>query len=145
MTGTPILAIDLGKYKCVACAYDRAAAEYRTVTTSRAEVERLIRGRARRKQAVVALAGSAPFAADSGRYTSHRHIRGGRREVRRVLYLAALAASRVPGPLRGFALRLRANGKPSKVVLVAVARKVLVIAIAVIRDGRAWEPKLAAA
>jgi transposase len=45
MTGTPILAIDLGKYKCVSCAYDRAtaAAEYRTVTTSRTEVERLIR------------------------------------------------------------------------------------------------------
>ena len=45
MTGTPILAIDLGKDKCVACVYHRAtaAAEYRTVTTSRAEVERLIR------------------------------------------------------------------------------------------------------
>ena len=45
MTGTTILAIDLGKYKCVACAYDRAtaAAEFRTVTTTRAEVERLIR------------------------------------------------------------------------------------------------------
>jgi transposase len=46
MTGTTILAIDLGKYKCVSCAYDRAttAAEFRTVTTSRAEVQRLIRG-----------------------------------------------------------------------------------------------------
>src|SRR6185503_11759697 len=46
MTSTTILAIDLGKYKCVACAYDRAvaAAEFRTITTSRAEVERLIRG-----------------------------------------------------------------------------------------------------
>jgi transposase len=45
MTADPILAIDLGKYKCVSCAYDRAntAAEYRTVTTSRADVERLIR------------------------------------------------------------------------------------------------------
>jgi transposase len=45
MTGTTILAIDLGKYKCVACAYDRAtaAAEFRTVTTSRAELERLVR------------------------------------------------------------------------------------------------------
>ena len=45
MTGTTILAIDLGKYKCVACAYDKAtaAAEYRTLTTSRAEVQRLIR------------------------------------------------------------------------------------------------------
>src|SRR3954469_7695473 len=45
MTNTTILAVDLGKYKCVACAYDRAtaAADYRTVATSRAEVERLIR------------------------------------------------------------------------------------------------------
>ena len=45
MTGTTILAIDLGKYKCVACTYDRATAvaEFRTITTSRAEVERLIR------------------------------------------------------------------------------------------------------
>ncbi len=45
MTSTPILAVDLGKYKCVACTYDRAtaAAEFRTITTSRAEVERLVR------------------------------------------------------------------------------------------------------
>src|SRR4029434_943125 len=45
MTSTTILAIDLGKYKCVSCAYDRptAGAEFRTVTTSRAEVQRLIR------------------------------------------------------------------------------------------------------
>src|SRR5262245_50870147 len=54
MTADPILAIDLGKYKCVACAYDRAtaAADYRTVTTSRAEVERLIRAA---RPAVVAI------------------------------------------------------------------------------------------
>ena len=45
MTADPILAVDLGKYKCVSCAYDRrtTAAEFRTITTSRAEVERLIR------------------------------------------------------------------------------------------------------
>ena len=45
MTSTTILAIDLGKYKCVSCAYDRvtADAQFRTLTTSRAEVERLIR------------------------------------------------------------------------------------------------------
>src|SRR5829696_8639648 len=45
MTADPILAIDLGKYKCVACVYDKAtaAAEYRTITTSRAEAERLVR------------------------------------------------------------------------------------------------------
>src|SRR5687768_5728421 len=45
MSANTILAIDLGKYKCVACVYDRATAvaEFRTITTSRAEVERLIR------------------------------------------------------------------------------------------------------
>ena len=94
---------------------------------------------------LAALAGLAPFAADSGRYKGHRHIRGGRREVRRVLYLAALAASRVDGRLREFALRLRGKGKANKVVLVAVARKLLVIANAVIRDGRAWDANQATA
>src|SRR5262249_993156 len=94
---------------------------------------------------LAALAGLAPFAADSGRYKGHRHIRGGRREVRRVLYLAALAVARVPGPLRAFAQRLKAKAKPSEVGLIAVARKLLVIANAVVRDGRAWDPKWATA
>ena len=94
---------------------------------------------------LAALAGLAPFAADGGRRRGERHIRGGRREVRRALYMGALAVARVPGPLRDFAQRLKARGKPSKVALIAVARKLLVIANAVIRDGRAWDPKLAAA
>lgn len=94
---------------------------------------------------LAALAGLAPFAADSGRKRGERHIRGGRREVRRALYMAALAVARVPGPPRDFAQRLKAKGKASKVVLIAVARKLLVIANAVIRDGRAWDPKMAPA
>ncbi len=94
---------------------------------------------------LAALAGLAPFAADSGRKRGERHIRGGRREVRRALYMAALAVARVPGPLRDFAQRLKARGKPAKVALIAVARKLLVIANAVIRDGRAWDPKMAPA
>jgi transposase len=93
---------------------------------------------------LAALAGLAPFAADSGRRRGERHIRGGRREVRRALYMGALAVSRVPGPLREFARRLRARGKPSKVALIAVARKLLVISNAVIRDGHPWEEKMAA-
>src|SRR4029453_1551469 len=93
---------------------------------------------------LAALAGLAPFAADSGRRRGERHIRGGRREVRRALYMAALAVARVPGPLREFAQRLKARGKPSKVALIAVARKLLVIANAVIRDGREGDPKRAA-
>jgi transposase len=57
--------------------------------------------------------------------------------------MGAPAVARVPGPLRDFARRLRAKGKPSKVALIAVARKLLRIANAVIRDGRAWEAKTA--
>ena len=94
---------------------------------------------------LAALAGLAPFAADSGRRRGERHIRGGRREVRRALYMGALAVARVPGPLRDFAQRLKAKGKPAKVALIAVARKLLRIANAVIRDGRPWEANRAAA
>ena len=94
---------------------------------------------------LAALAGLAPFAADSGRRRGERHIRGGRREVRRALYMGALAVARVPGPLRDFAQRLKAKGKPSKVALIAVARKLLRIANAVIRDGRPWDEELATA
>jgi transposase len=94
---------------------------------------------------LAALAGLAPFAADSGRRRGERHIRGGRREVRRALYMGALAVARVPGPLRDFAQRLKARGKASKVALIAVARKLLVIANAVLRDGRPWDEKRATA
>jgi transposase len=94
---------------------------------------------------LAALAGLAPYAHDSGTLRGGRHIRGGRSEVRRALYLAALSAARRPGPLKDFADRLRARGKKAKVVLIAVARKLLVIANAVLRTGRPWQPELAAA
>jgi len=93
---------------------------------------------------LAALAGLAPFARDSGTMRGPRAIRGGRPEVRRVLYLAALSAARHAGPLKDFADRLRARGKRAKVVLVAVARKLLTIANAVVRTGRPWDPTLAA-
>jgi transposase len=92
---------------------------------------------------LAALAGLAPLARDSGRLHGPRHIVGGRSEVRRALYLAALTASRFGGPLREFAERLRSRGKKPKVVLVAVARRLLVIANAVIRTGEPWRPELA--
>ena len=91
-----------------------------------------------------ALAGLAPFARDSGTMRGPRSIRGGRPEVRRVMYLAALAASRGTGPLREFADRLRGRGKRAKVALVALARKILTIANAVLRSKKAWDPSLAA-
>jgi transposase len=93
---------------------------------------------------LAALAGLAPYARDSGPRRGPRAIRGGRPEVRRVLYLAALSAARRAGPLKDFADRLRARGKRAKVVLIAVARKLLVIANAVVRSGRPWDPARAA-
>ena len=92
---------------------------------------------------LAALAGLAPFARDSGSRSGPRSVRGGRPEVRRVLYLAALSASRRGGPLTEFAERLRARGKRAKVVLIAVARRLPVIADAILRTGIPWRPEMA--
>jgi transposase len=87
---------------------------------------------------VAALAGVAPLNRDSGRRAGKRFTAGGRAGVRGVLYMAALSARRFNPPLRAFADRLAARGKAAKVVLIAVARKLLVIANAVLRDRRPW-------
>ena len=81
------------------------------------------------------LAGLAPLARDSGKKRGVRFIQGGRGWVRSALYMGALAASRVPGPLKDFADRLKAAGKKAKVVLVAVARKLVEIANAILTTG----------
>jgi transposase len=94
---------------------------------------------------LAALAGLAPYAHDSGTLKGSRHIRGGRADVRRAMYLAALSVARRDGPLKVFADRLRSRGKKPKVVLIAVARKLLTIANAVVRSGRPWQTELAMA
>ncbi|MGB8356174.1 MAG: IS110 family transposase [Chthoniobacteraceae bacterium] len=81
-------------------------------------------GNASRRQ-IAALAGLAPFNRDSGSSRGQRHIHGGRSRVRRALYMASVTAIR-QGSLRAFYLRLRSNGKPVKVALVATARKLLI-------------------
>jgi transposase len=88
---------------------------------------------------LTALVGLAPFADDSGRRQGKRHIFGGRAEVRAKLYMAALTASRSTSPLGTFYQRLRAAGKAAKVALVAVARKLLTLANAVVRSGRPYD------
>ncbi len=77
--------------------------------------------------------GLAPWAHDSGRQQGHRAIRGGRGPVRRVLYLAALAAIRYNAPLRRFYQGLRPRGKPGQGALVAVMRKLLLMLHALAR------------
>jgi transposase len=92
-----------------------------------------------------ALAGLAPYDDDSGQRHGVRHVRGGRAEVRAVLYMAALAAVRHNPALEAFHDRLRQRGKKTKVILTAVARKLVVLANAVLKSGRRWNPEMGAA
>ena len=94
-------------------------------------------------RAIAALAGLAPMCDDSGRYRGPRHIQGGRKQVRAVLYMAAHAARRHNPPLRALAERMEAAGKAPKAILVAVARKLLVVANAVLRTRKPWDPNFA--
>ena len=87
---------------------------------------------------IALLDGLAPIPDDSGERRGHRRIRGGRQSVRNVLYLAALSASRCNPALRDFYRRLRDNGKEAKQALIAVARKLLVLANVLITDNRTW-------
>lgn len=91
------------------------------------------------RQRVCALAGVAPFANDSGTVKGKRSIRGGRVQVRSVLYMAALAAMRVNPLIKAFAQRLKAAGKLNKVCIVACMRKLLTLLNAMIRDDLRWE------
>jgi transposase len=95
------------------------------------------------RRQIAALAGLAPRNRDSGQFRGQRRIGGGRAEVRSVLYMASLSAARANPVLRPFYQRLRAAGKRAKVALVAVARKLLTMLNAMLRDGSCWQPKLA--
>ena len=88
---------------------------------------------------VAALVGLAPINHDSGKYAGKRRIRGGRTSLRHLLYQAALVASNHNKPLKAFANRLKQKGKPHKLVLIAVARKLIIIANALLRKNALWE------
>lgn len=81
------------------------------------------------------LAGLAPIARDSGRTSAPRHIEPGRAALRRTLYMSAVVAIRFNPRLRDFARRLKAKGKPFKLIAAAVMRKLVVILNAVLADG----------
>jgi transposase len=87
--------------------------------------------------------GVAPLNRDSGSFRGKRMTWGGRANVRSTLYMAALSASRFNAPLKAFFERLKDAGKPYRVALVAVARKLLTILNAMLRDHAAWNPNLA--
>jgi transposase len=87
---------------------------------------------------VAALAGLAPLNVDSGTYRGKRAIGGGSKRVRDALYMAALNAVRRDGPFRSFYQKLRTAGKPAKLALIAVARKLLTTLNAMLRDRKTY-------
>jgi transposase len=91
------------------------------------------------RQVIAALVGLAPFNDDSGTHSGQRHIRGGRSKVRVGLYQAAVAAIRHCPRMKAFYAGLKARGKASRVALIAVARKLLVLANALVRDNKPYQ------
>ena len=96
-------------------------------------------GRLTRRE-IASLVGIAPFTRQSGKWKGKSMIGGGRPAVRSALYMAALSAIRCNPVMREFYQRLLARGKPKMVALIAVARKVLTVLNAMIRDNRPWLP-----
>lgn len=92
------------------------------------------------RRRISALVGVAPLARDSGTLRGKRTCWGGRSSVRTVLYMGTLAAIRYNPVISLFHARLRANGKPPKVAIVACMRKLLTILNAMVRDQATFQP-----
>jgi transposase len=90
------------------------------------------------RQEIAALVGVAPMAAESGAWRGRRRIRGGRAVVRRVLYMAAVSATRCHPVLGPYYHALRARGKPAKVALVACMRRLLVLLNSLLKTRTPW-------
>ena len=91
-------------------------------------------------KAVASLAGLAPVTRQSGAWQGRSFIQGGRSRVRRLLYMPALAAIRCNPDLRAKYRQLHGQGKPPKVALTAVMRKLLLLANALLEQNRSWLP-----
>ena len=98
-------------------------------------------GRLRKGQAS-SLLGVAPFDRDSGQFKGQRFIAGGRSRPRRLIYIAALSAKRCDPNLKAFADRLLHAGKPAKLVITAVMRKLIEAANLVIAREQPWVRQL---
>ena len=91
------------------------------------------------RRRIAALAGLAPVARDSGAFRGRRMIVGGRAHVRRILYMATVAAIKYNPVIRAFFHRLVTAGRPGKVAVIAAMRKLLTILNAMLRDRRPWQ------
>lgn len=98
-------------------------------------------GRLNRQQ-IASLVGVAPYCHDSGRFHGKRTIWGGRRNLRSVLYMAALTARRCNPVIKAFAARLAAAGKSFKTIQIACIRKLLVILNTMVKNQTRWKTEL---
>lgn len=92
------------------------------------------------RKKIASLAGLAPYTRQSGRWKGKSMIGGGRKSVRCAIFMAAMVASRHNPVLKAFRDRLIAAGKPKLVAIIAVARKLLTILNAILRDKISWQP-----
>ena len=93
------------------------------------------------RRQIASIIGVAPLANDSGKKHGKRIIWGGRADVRSVLYMAALSAMRCNCAIKAFAQRLKQTGKPTKVVIVACMRKLLIIMNTMLKNNTHWNPQ----
>ena len=91
---------------------------------------------------IAKLVGVAPLNDDSGKHAGARHIRGRRAEVRTVLYMAILTATRYNPVIHSFYHRLLARGKPQKVAMMAAKRKFLTILNTMVKTRMPWNPRV---
>jgi transposase len=91
---------------------------------------------------IAKLVGVAPLNDDSGKRSGARHIRGGRAEVRAVLYMATLTATRCNPVIEAFYQRLLARGKSQKVAMTAAMRKLLTILNAMVKTQTHWNARV---
>ena len=96
-------------------------------------------GRLTRRE-IASLVGVAPFIQQSGRWKGHGKIAGGRSSVRSAIFMAAMSAITCNAVLREFYRHLLGQGKLKMVALIAVARKILTILNAMLRDKKPWQP-----
>jgi len=94
------------------------------------------------KQAA-ALVGVAPINRESGAYKGTRRIRGGRAQIRTVMFMGMMSAMQCNPVFKATYQRLVAAGKPKKVAIIACLRKMVVMLNAMVRDGQYWNPKSA--
>jgi transposase len=91
-------------------------------------------------QEISSLVGVAPFPNESGKYKGKRFCRGGRNSIRKILYLAALSATRFNPPIKIFYNHLLEKGKLKKVALIACARKLITTLNSMVKHNSLWNP-----